>query len=456
MQLASGPVARSDFRGVEVKGRKPAGAEHDATLRIAYLAGRYPTECHTFILGEIRELRRLGVSIDTFSIWRSSPEQLPSPAERDEFARTYALLPPRLRDVATAHLRAAVRSPLAYLRTLLRAMRMSSPGARNRMLGVTWFVEAIVLWRQLVARRLRHVHVHLNGTAPVVAMLATGFGNRHRPPERSGGWSWSLTVHGSKEFYDAARERLGEKLASARFVACISDYTRSQMMAFSPEGDWHKLHVRRCGVDTEEFSWIERARAGPTRILTVGRLDRMKGNAVLLRALARLVRAGTDAELVVVGDGPERHALEQLARELEVESRTTWTGTVGQDEIRRYYADADVFCLPSFAEGIPIVLMEAMATGLPVVANMITAIPELVDDGVSGILVRPGREDLLAEALGRLAADPDLRLRLGRAARQTVVDEYSLRAAGAAVGRLLQDELGAPAKRVPAPVLTAR
>jgi colanic acid/amylovoran biosynthesis glycosyltransferase len=245
-------------------------------------------------------------------------------------------------------------------------------------------------------------------------------------------------MHGSTELYDVRGTRLADKVSDARFVACISDFTRSQMMLLVDSRHWGKLPLVRCGVDTERFRPPARERDGRARILYVGRLVHEKGVGVLLEALA-----GLDAELVLVGDGPRRAELEQRARSLGVHDRVRFAGAVGQDEIRAYYEDADLFCLPSFAEGLPVVLMEAMASGLPVVTTSIAGVPELVEDGVSGLLVRPARPDALREALARVVDDPALRRSFGEAGRRAVEAEFRSDAAARALLAQLTD--GAPA-----------
>jgi glycosyltransferase involved in cell wall biosynthesis len=391
-------------------------------VRVAYLTGRYPALTHTFVLREVRALRRLGVEVETFSIWRAEERQLLSEADREEWRRTDALLPLAPRRLLASHLRACSRHPVGYLAALRRALALSSPGLRSRVLAVSWFVEAIVLWEACRRRELRHVHAHLDGTAPMVALLAVEFANAGRG--EGAPWSWSQTVHGPKEFYDVRRERFDARAASASFIACVSDYARSQVMAFVPEELWDRLVVVRCGVDPGEFAPTESRSSETARILTIGREDPMKGKVLIVHALARLAERGLRPHLTVVGDGPSRANAERAARELGVAEQVTFAGAVGSDLVRDYYAACDVFCLPSFAEGVPIVLMEAMAMEIPVVTTAITGIPELVQDGVSGFLVRPGRVDELAERLAQLLTDPSLRATMGRAGRRKVVAEY--------------------------------
>jgi glycosyltransferase involved in cell wall biosynthesis len=362
------------------------------------------------------------------------------------------LLPPRTADYLRSHAAGVLSAPGAYLRTLAKALRLSTPGARGRILGLSWFLEAVLVQRHCERRGIRHVHVHLDGTAPAVGLLVAQLGNQR---DDAAGWSFSMTVHGSKEFFDVARQRLARKVNAARFVVCVSDFTRSQLMALVDETHWSKLHVVHCGIDPERFAPPEGGRAGrPVRVLTVGRLDNMKGVAILIEAIAELRLRGVDITLTVVGDGPKREELQRLADRRSVGALITWAGAVGQDRIRDHYHAADIFCLPSFAEGVPVVLMEAMSTGLPVVANSIAGIPELVEDEISGLLVRPGRTDLLTDALERLSRDVDLRSRMGRAGREKVRQEFDSAVVGLELADLFAAEL-APARAQPATAYAA-
>ena len=392
------------------------------TPRVAYVVGRYPQVSHTFILREIAALRELGVDVTTFSIWRTPHAELLSDDERREHARTRALLPPRARSTIVSQVRAA-RAARGYARLVADAMRLGPPGIRRPLLGGSWILEAAGLWDALRPTDVRHIHAHLGGTAPAVAMLAAALGNAFDP----GAWTWSLTVHGPDELARADSERLAEKVEAASFVVAISDFTRSQLMSLVDEPHWAKLRVVHCGVDPAVYAPAARADDETFRVLSVGRLVSAKGHGVLLEAVARAVRDGVQLHLTVVGDGPRRERLAQLARELGIDAHVMFAGAVAQDELPTMFAAADAFCLPSFAEGLPVVLMEAMATGLPAVTTGVMGIPELVVNDENGVLVPPGRSDLVADALTRLARDPELRARLGRAGRARVVEAFDIR-----------------------------
>jgi glycosyltransferase involved in cell wall biosynthesis len=244
-------------------------------------------------------------------------------------------------------------------------------------------------------------------------------------------------MHGPTELYDVPGHRLAAKARAADFVVCISDFARSQLMGLLDEDGWDRLHVVHCGIDPDEYR-PDPAPAGTPRVLCVGRLVPEKGQAVLVDAIARLRERGVPVECTLVGEGPSRPALETAIRARGLDGAVELAGAVSQDEIRAHYAAADVFCLPSFAEGVPVVLMEAMAMEIPVVTTRIAGIPELVADGVDGVLVAPGRPDELADALARLAGAPDERRRLGAAGRRAVLERYDIRAIGPALRALFE------------------
>jgi glycosyltransferase involved in cell wall biosynthesis len=388
-------------------------------VRLAYVVSRYPFVSHVFILREVLALRQAGVHVETFTIRRPGPGNVLSAADREAAATTRVIVPPRPLELVAAHAEAFVRAPMRYLSTLALAVRLRGRGARSLLWQVFYFGEAALMWRACRRAGIRHMHAHHANVASDVALLASRLGGA--------GWSWSFTMHGSTEFFDVHQHRLRQKVELARFVVCVSHHGRSQLMGLVDPPHWDKLRVVRCGVDVTAFAPPAGGRAeAPFEVLTVGRVDPIKGQPLLLEALAELRRRGLDARLTFVGDGDGLAELQALAARLGVEDRAGFPGAVGQDEIRAYYRRASAFALPSFAEGLPVVLVEAMACGLPVVASRITGIPELVEEGVAGLLVTPGRAGELADALAALAADPERRAAMGRAGRAKIESEFDI------------------------------
>jgi colanic acid/amylovoran biosynthesis glycosyltransferase len=273
-----------------------------------------------------------------------------------------------------------------------------------------------------------------------VAMLAGALGDRIEPGR---GWGFSLTLHGPDELFDVRHFRLATKAQRAAFVVCISDFTRSQLMAICPPETWPKLHVVHVGIPLRRFARRQgQTQEKPTRLLFVGRLVAQKGQAVLLEAVELLTERGRDVELVLAGDGPMRATLEQLAERMGTAARISFLGAVGQEEIPALYEDASIFCLPSFAEGLPTVLMEALAMELPVISTRINGAPELVRDGETGLLVTPGRADEMAAAIARLIDDPSLAAQLARRGKDVVIREFDVEICASELRTLLAAAAG--------------
>ena len=242
-------------------------------------------------------------------------------------------------------------------------------------------------------------------------------------------------MHGPSIFFEPYRWQLGTKIEKADFVACISDFCRSQGMIFAPQAHWPKMKIVHCGVDPARYG---RGDQPPGQHLVfVGRLAAVKGVAVLLRSIADLGADHPDLRLTLIGDGPERAGLETLSHDLGLDAQVTFAGAKTQAEVAETLKTADIFVLPSFAEGVPVVLMEAMASRLPVITTRIAGIPELVEDGRSGLLVPPGNQGALTDAIAKLLADPDARTAMGEAGRHIVEAEFNIAKEAAKIGQMV-------------------
>lgn len=385
--------------------------------RMAYLVSEYPGISHTFILREVRQLRRLGFDIEVASINRPSHSPASMTAdEREEAARTYYVKRHGLAGALAAHLH-GLRRPLSWLRGLGHGLRLA--GWQPRQIGYAffYFTEALMLARWMQTRQLNHLHVHFATAAAKVGLLL----------KRIAPVGLSMTLHGPDEFYDAPGQWLSHKLTAADFVVCISCFARSQAMKLTPGCHWHKFEVCPLGVDPEQFSPNgKRDGHTPFTLLCVGRLTPAKGQRILIEACRRLADAKRTFRLVMVGAGPDSEDLRAAVAAMGLDDKVVFTGALNQDQVRGWYARADAFALPSFAEGVPVVLMEAMACAVPCVTTRITGIPELIQDGEDGLLVSPSDADELAAALARLMDDPALRESLGEAGRAKVRARYHL------------------------------
>ncbi len=407
----------------------------DHSLHLAYIATGYPYVSHTFIQNEVVALRELGLQIDTIAIRRAPDSECRTQADRDARATTYALRPPRPLHYLRAHLMGLVRRPAAYRRALLRALRFGA-GSTRLVHELAYFAQGVVLWDRCRAAGVRHVHAHFANVGSDVARVAAALGGD--------ALSWSFTMHGPTEFFDVTRYRLPEKTRDARVVICISQFARSQLMALVGPEHWGKLRVVHCGVDVRRFVPVTHgAERRPILVACVGRLVSEKGQRLLIEAAAAIRNAGADIELKFAGDGPERASLEGLAAELGIAPHVEFLGALAHTAVDELLRRSDIFCLPSFAEGVPIVLMEAMAMELPVIASRVAGIPELIDDRVSGRLVAPGSLSDLTDVLSQLVRDPGERQRLGKAARRQVVSKFELRANASRLRRVYEELLKA-------------
>lgn len=384
-------------------------------MRIGYLTGTYPRATDTFIQREVFTLRDLGVDVRTFAVRRPSASHLVGEEQRQERDRTTYLLPPALPQLLTAHLGLLFKHPGRYLGGLKLAVQTRQPGLRGLLYQLVYFIEAGLLAHHLQQQQVEHLHNHLGDSSCTVAMLAAHLGDR----------PYSFTLHGPYIFYEPYRWRLNTKIERAKFVICISHFCRSQAMYFAPFAAWPKLHIIHCGVDPDQFQPVHHDKPG-SQLLYVGRLSAAKGLPILLNSLAQLQGDYPDLRLTVVGDGEDRQLLEQFARQRGVSDRVLFVGYQSQTEVRAAMAQTDVFVMPSFAEGVPVSLMEAMAAGVPVVTTRIAGISELVDDGVNGYLVSPGDSDALTAKIAQLLDEPTLRAEFGAAGRQKVMAEFNL------------------------------
>lgn len=424
--------------------RYAAPSEVGAMQTIAYLTSQYPAVSHTFIQREILALREAGVPVQTFSIRRPPSDHPRSEADEAELGNTFYLLPPRPLRLLRAHLALFGTRPGRYASALFHALAVRPAGLRALVWHLFYFVEAAYLWHEIRRRGIRHVHAHFAMACATVAMIASHFGDL----------TFSMTVHGPSVFCDSSRYLLQEKVRQAVMVMCISDFCRSQVMSLSRPVDWAKLKVVHCGIAPERYAPREPSteeESRPMHLLNVARLSSVKAHAILLAAVAELKMNECDVRCTIVGDGPERSRLESLCEELGIQEDVTFTGLVDQDAIQRYYDEADIFVLPSFAEGVPVVLMEAMANGLPVVASRIMGIPELVQHGVHGFLVPPGRVRPLAEAIAMVGRDLHLCAEMGAKGREKVCREFDVRQAAKQLSEHFAEiQEGVPVPRRPA------
>ena len=382
-------------------------------MKIGYVMNAYPMTSTTFIGREIQALEAAGHEVKRFAI-RPWGQPLVDPGDlAEEAATTYLLTGPKI-TILRAWLWAMATRPLGLARAMgdMVALWRVGGGIIRQM---AYLVEAVVLAHALRRSGVLHLHAHFSTNAATVAMLAGQLGAP----------GFSFTLHGPDEFFMPFQNGLRRKIARARFVACISHFCRSQAMLFSDPVLWPKLHIVHCGVVPSDYG-SQRVEGPGANLLFVGRLEPAKGAPILIEAFAAVLPRHPQARLTIVGDGSARAALEAQALALGIAPSVRFLGYQPQKSVAQLLGDADVFVLPSFAEGLPVVLMEALASRVPVIATQIAGVPELVQDGISGFIVPPGDLAGLTERMDRLLADPDLRARMGAAGRAKVEAEFDI------------------------------
>lgn len=381
--------------------------------RIAYLVSEYPAPSHTFIRREIAALRKARVDIKVFTI-RPANGQPTSEMERDAREETQSVLGRTPLAYLAALLGIFLANPVRAAATFRLALGHRAPGLRALVWSVLHFVEATVLARLLRRADAARLHVHFANSGATVGMLAA---HMLRMP-------WSMTLHGISETDYPAGLLLADKVARADFVACASWFMRAQAMRVADPRHWGKLHVVRCGIDPAALPPASVNEDGRVDFICVGRLSGEKGQRGLLEAFAVVRDRLPGARLSLIGGGPLHTELMALADALSVTESVHFHGPLNEAETLAMIARSDVLVLPSFMEGLPLVIIEAMALGKPVVASGVAGIPELVRDGVNGLLVPPSDWSALAGAMAMLATDPEMRNLLGIAAGVAVMDEF--------------------------------
>ncbi|MGB0012870.1 MAG: glycosyltransferase family 4 protein [Candidatus Sulfotelmatobacter sp.] len=355
-------------------------------LTVAYLANQFPAAVEPYVSEEIHELQRRGVKVIPGSVRRPDQTQGSSSNEVLEWP-TLCLQPVRVLTLLRSLFFAATRwQQISILLVRILWQGTENPNRRLRALLHTWLgaYYAVLLQK----REVDHIHVHHGYFGSWIAMVAA----------RLLGISFSFTLHGSDLLLHGAY--LDTKLKYCHSCLTISDYNRSYILDHFPALDSKKVKVSRLGVDTAPAGDLSQVSVpNPQysfRLLAVGRLHAVKGHAFLLRACSRLRDAGLDFKCVIAGEGPERQRLEFLIRTYRLQRNVTLLGHVARQEMEALYRDAELVVLTSLSEGIPLVLMEAMARGRIVLAPAITGIPELVIPEKTGFLYKPGDlEDFL-------------------------------------------------------------
>lgn len=385
-------------------------------MRIAYFINQYPKVSHSFIRREILALERQGFEVQRVALrgWDAELVDAEDVSERD---KTRYVLQDGVKGLLAPALQVLRAQPRRFFSALGLALRMGRRADRSWPYHLVYLLEACRLLSWLQAFGARHVHAHFGTNSTEVVMLASALG----------GPAYSFTVHGPEEFDKPQFIHLGEKVRRAAFVAAISAYGRSQLFRWVDHAHWSKVKVVHCGLEQAFHNVPAVAVPSAPRLVCVGRLCEQKGQLLLLEAARLLAARGVALEIVLAGDGEMREQIEALIAQYQLQAQVRITGWISSDQVRAEILAARAMVLPSFAEGLPVVIMEAMALRRPVLTTYVAGIPELVRQGENGWLFPAGDVDELAAALADCLAQPaDVLQRMGEAAYQRVLERHDI------------------------------
>jgi colanic acid/amylovoran biosynthesis glycosyltransferase len=387
-------------------------------MKIAYFTNQYPKVSHSFIRREIIELERQGFEIFRFAS-RGWDENLLDRDDIREQKKTRYILENGILRLLFCSTKIFLLSPLKFISTLTLAVRLGFHSSKSVAHYVVYFLESCVLLTWMQESGCSHVHVHFGTNPTQVAMFS----------HLLGAVNYSFTVHGPEEFDMPRFLHIKEKAEHASFIVAISSYGRSQLYRHIDYEQWSKVHIVHCGIEPSFYEGSREPVSDINRLVCVGRLCEQKGQLMLIQALHQLIESDVTAELVLAGDGEMRGEIEYLIKRCNLSEHVRITGWIDAEQVRDEILNSRAMVLPSFAEGLPVVIMEAFALHRPVISTYVAGIPELVIDGENGWLIPAGSVSLLKNALKECLETPTEKLReMGEAAYQRVLIRHSIEA----------------------------
>lgn len=384
--------------------------------QIAYFINQYPKVSHSFIRREILALEKQGFNIMRIALrgWDAEVVDAEDKIERD---RTRYVLQSGVLGLFIPVILALISSPAKFLSTLKFAISMGIHADKAWPYHLIYFAEACCILPWVRSEGIRHIHAHFGTNSAEVVMLL----------KLLGGPDYSFTVHGCQEFDMPEFIKLREKVRHSAFVVAISSFGRAQLFRWIDNKDWKKVQVVHCGLESSFYDGAVQPITSAPRLVSVGRLCEPKGQLLLVEAISKLVAKGIDVNLVLAGDGEMRPEIEALIKQFSLESRVSITGWISSKQVREEILASRGLVQPSFAEGLPVVVMEAMALHRPVLTTYVAGIPELVRHGENGWLFPAGDVDELAIVLeGFLCTPTETLEKMGRAAHTRVVERHSI------------------------------
>ncbi len=383
-------------------------------MKIAYILNTYPQPSHSFIRREIRALESAGHDVFRIAM-RPASQTLVDAQDKAEAAKTEYVLPDGFGPLAKSTFALLRKDAAQFWQALRAAWKMGGASEVGRLRHLIYLAEACDVAQRCAASNVDHAHAHFGTNPAVVAMLSNILG----------GPKYSFTVHGPEEFDSPKALSLGTKMHHADFTVAISQFGRSQLCRWANHGDWDRIAVVHCGIEPDRFPAPSPLPKGPKRLVAIGRLVEQKGQLALVEAMAKLTNP--DVHVTLIGDGEMRAQIEALIAQHKLHARITLIGWVDEARIKSELDAAHGLVMPSFAEGLPMVVMEAMAAARPVIATYIAGTPELVQDGKTGWLVPAGDVPALANAIDHLAKVPLATLtKMGLAGRARVFERHDV------------------------------
>ena len=395
-------------------------------MRIAYFTNQYPAPSHTFIQREIVALEARGHDLHRYAI-RQSATPLVDPVDIQEAGKTRYVSRLGVLGIAGHILRSVVKYPYGMLKAIAHTKMYADAAGRSYFLHLAYLLEAMILADWCRRDNIEHLHAHFGTNPSTIAALA----------HQISGIKFSFTVHGADEFDRPVGWGLGHKMHAASFTVGVSSWGRGQLMRWAKPDDWAKIHVVHCGIDNRYLADETHDLSREKRLLCVARLSPEKGHILLLEAARILRDEGHEFKLILAGDGPLRNRLEQEVKRLELSDVVTFLGTISQQVVQDEMLRSRAFVLPSFAEGLPVVLMETMALRRAAISTYVAGIPELVRPD-NGWLVPAGDTYALSRAMiEALTASDDELSQKGEVGRHRVLERHNIQTLAAQLEQLI-------------------
>lgn len=400
-------------------------------MTVAYLVNQYPKVSHSFIRREILSVEAWGIPVSRFAI-RSCASELVDEGDKSELQKTRIILEIGIVGLILGLLQVAITRPIQFVSTLKLTIQVGWGSERGILLHLAYLAEACVLLRWFREVKIAHVHAHFGTNSTTVPMLCNALG----------GPAYSFTVHGPEEFDKVGAIALAEKIKRAAFVVAVSSFGKSQLYRWCSLEQWSKIHIVHCGVDQTFLPQSPIPVPDCSQLVCIGRLSEQKGHLLLIEAAGLLAADGLSFKIVLVGDGELRPEIETMIARLGLEDKVEITGWLSNAQVQQQILAARAVVLPSFAEGLPVVIMEALALSRPVISTYVAGIPELVEPGVCGWLVPAGSVTALTEAMRTaLQVSVDQLQQMGQAGRERVAKHHDVKTEAAKLAALFRSTI---------------